>query len=1086
MKFIEEITGKQISINVHPFYTEKMLISYISRKLYSKPYFISLKGKKLHELKDTNNILNIGNLIDNIDYDNFKTIKRYVDEGYYNSEIIYTIVKEKINGMEDMQKISMLALIESELGIIISTYSYSIESLEYNNSIVENIINFDEVIKEEDIEHTEPTILSSSYEYKVPTKKTLTYIFDMINVSIDMPLLYLNGYYKIYKNSDSLIYKYSKKDVIHTYMYENDLVVPISMKLVEYELHIIFEATSEENKNIILELIDSNIDIEEISSGIVEGISECENTIKDRSFDMYYKVDVSKELFLEMLMNDELVGDHINVSEDIKTKTSNLFYKAEKGLTQGNEKIVFASVKSYITENYHIRFVPKRVDAKIFSETGGIFKINDLVFYIKIEKYNSNNLYKVTQFINNLLKYYKSEEEIYINEYNELLSNNGKNYTPYYPKKIIEKKKDYLGVMAELGIKNASTGCQPRTKHPSIVSPEELNKLIAETNNTEEELINSSKIMKLSSENNDYYLKCNQQETPYIGYVAKKNIPCCFKTPKKSVKYKKPDNYKLTTDKLLGFNKKGEIVPKIFKKLIYIYSKGTINNFHALGCSKENDRNSSFLNCMYKISVIRNLRQFNISRKSLKSTYKKNIEIVKQEMLNYTRGEILDILKDSNIYLDPKLFLRLMEHHFKINIILISDTFNDGDIVNPMHTYNYLKYKNNYPYCVVWEHIKEPEKSCELIGIDDTYVFDQNTPIYNILHNINKIHKNFVEIPFQYSEIDVESQEIDEYGKCRKLNIGVGDKIYSIFTPPLPPLPVKIDTATYGIPESEVDSFIKTTKSILITNKSDRLVISNNTIQMYILKQSPPKSILSKYTTNKKIATHLVEYFCWFYSTYIHNTGNTDIPTFIDKKINLDLSHTYTIQNNDFTNSTIIKDDKMIINSESLLRKLVYVLKLRLEREYNFIIDYYKYENSDRLFLDIQDFNKDDNEIILYGEHSVKNWISDSQKFFIKDYISTKDTHTQYIKNRHMDNKKFIMVYTKTLRESLRKSLSLYLQGPISTPLKYTIYTYISKNNIEKNIINPQGNDYNINIVKYTITDKQDNKVNIFNTLIEF
>ena len=1095
MEFYEENTNQKFEIKIYPFYTDKILKNYISKILFSKPYYISLKGKRLQDLsKDSRNeVIDLQKIIEKVDeqnyMDNFNIIKNYVEQGYFKEEIVYLLFNKYLaeNIPEEMLNNIITILNSENIDLDFTNTDYEPEDDNEDDPINDVIEAFVESDKKENYRTSEVKKISSTYLYRIPTRKSLMYIFDNIRVSKDMPLVYLNDYYKVYKNSNALKENNFKKDTICTYMYDNDEYTAIYITLYNYEMYVSFETSNDSTKESVLELIDSNIDIILISSTPeIEYIQDGENSVKDVTFELYYDVKVSKELFLEMITNEPLINRIINTREYEKTKTSNKYMKRGRDIIEGNEKSVFTYFSSSLG-NFNIIFGSKRVDKKLMAETKNIFNQNDLVLYVKIRKYNLEDQSIIINFINSILKYYTDQTDYYIDDYSEFLPD----YVPNYPKEIIETKIDYLGLMNQMGFNDASSRCS-KNKRPNVLTDNQLKELLESENKTVEQLEDASKLLKINKDNNDWYLACNDP-TLYIDYVKNYEIPCCRQNIKNKNK-KTTTEYQNIKNTILGEGKVSQFIPKNIKNIIELYDSNNIIDIsllRAIGCSDQNTRRLSFLGCIRKAT---NNKPVNIdSYKDVLKFYKNHKGIVKQEMYNYNDSEIVNMIKYD--YMDPKLFLRILEFMFKINIILVSDSFNDGDFTNPFHAYNYLKFKNDNPYCIVWEHMKDNIISCELIAMQTpsnnyTYIFNQYEDIYNILHNnINKNHKVFLDCP-KFDPNTIISQEVDDYGKCRKINLKFKNTLYSIFTDPLPPFPVNIDTTIHITPKNKLFEFIQSTGSFIINETSSKVQFVNNGTKMYAHTQEPVKSIFTTYNTNKKIATHLVEYFCWFYSKYVQDTNDTDVINFVDKKIRIDPTHTYKINNNDFENPTIINKNKFLINSELLLKKLVYVLKLRLEREEKFILDYHNYENSDRLFINIQDFNSLENEIILYGKKAFNNWTSRSKEFLFKDCILHSNKNNQYIKNPLMDNKKFLMIHTETFKDSLRKSLSLYLKRPISNPIKITIYSYINENNIEKKILNPQGNDYNVYIVKYIVTKKYKNtgkevKVPIFNTLIE-
>jgi hypothetical protein len=322
----------------------------------------------------------------------------------------------------------------------------------------------------------------------------------------------------------------------------------------------------------------------------------------------------------------------------------------------------------------------------------------------------------------------------------------------------------------------------------------------------------------------------------------------------------------------------------------------------------------------------------------------------------------------------------------------------------PHHKDGYYKTNKNYKCVFVYIHGgSESDISdypqCEIIALsnnkktnDVQCEFDYESEIaqkiiyiYNRLDNINYLDENDDD---NLNKLDLVSQYTDEFGKTRVLNFKYNDeKIVSLFLKkPISPRDLPIDNKLYRIDDNNaindiVVSYLNlqnlSQKTIKKDNKSNMtelhgklgsldvmVYFKNYTIPNVKIKDEKfslmigfnDSNYLGLFKLNKKIANYISEYFIWLYSNYIYEQQELNpllnvevvdqdlLNNFIDTKILLDDSFSYYDFEllNRFSSRTygMIKDGRLVIKSEELLKKLMYSLRIEINRNFQRVMNY--------------------------------------------------------------------------------------------------------------------------------------------------
>jgi hypothetical protein len=182
----------------------------------------------------------------------------------------------------------------------------------------------------------------------------------------------------------------------------------------------------------------------------------------------------------------------------------------------------------------------------------------------------------------------------------------------------------------------------------------------------------------------------------------------------------------ITSKKFAAADRYGTL-PVILNKMFDIFDYDEDYIYVRKGVNYSKGAKSSFLECvmegMYKETGILNStdREAFLAEKRCELATDANAAACSQEMYDYTLSEIINIIQDSSIYMEPSLFSSLLEQHFNCNIFVFSRSDNNTNINIPRHIHAYYKNKRENAKCIfIYEHKgssadKEKGTRCELI-----------------------------------------------------------------------------------------------------------------------------------------------------------------------------------------------------------------------------------------------------------------------------------------------------------------------------------------------------------------------------------
>jgi hypothetical protein len=501
-------------------------------------------------------------------------------------------------------------------------------------------------------------------------------------------------------------------------------------------------------------------------------------------------------------------------------------------------------------------------------------------------------------------------------------------------------------------------------------------------------------------------------------------------------------------------------------------------------------------------------RDIALTKERLSYAKKKIAVLCRQELYDIDIKKILELIKDPDIYFDPNLFIHILEDKFDCNIYLFTRKLIDGEMTLPRHVQSYYKNRSKKRSIYVYEHMgsgsdRQDHPQCELIVKYDTtknkdnaqysFTYEESRNIRNVYSRLRKSYALNTVINESYlplnDSVKIQSQWIDSYGKTRRINILYKDQKISLIITPIQPIKVK-ETTDRIIFLTTINTCMKLVESLKIEVLSQTVignvvkeingVLGNVNISIpikdgdiidgleekqYGLSYPEKKSsLLTQYNENKKLARYLVEYVLWIYSHYLHDNG---IVTIMDDNISqfakdffliksdYNYGHIEKIFNND---SRILIKGKIVVHNEETIKRLVYVLKLSIQRNMDSVMKYYERSVIQNYYVDITDFDPYVGQVILYGGESVEKWINENNIVYtIHDEVQIGLNTPYFFKNTLIDNNIYLAQNTQTLDKAtdiavkwVREGYNVGIYAESMTPLAFTLYSYINGTNIQK------------------------------------
>ena len=748
---------------------------------------------------------------------------------------------------------------------------------------------------------------------------------------------------------------------------------------------------------------------------------------------------------------------------------------------------------------------------------------------------------------------------IYGERYNEIVDD----YQKFIPDFGIVVEQDIKplkqGDMApEVFVSNFSRYCN-ETRQPTIVSAAKAEKHKSKGKEVmvfpRDRPTSDDAVRYLSDGVNQNFYICKNPEYPYPGLQVNNKLsnskeypflPCCFKNQQSEKvnsvfrhyylgedlesKDKKQQDL-IITDKILGNAKFGNL-PESLGKIFELLDTDTNYKYIRLGVDRSK---SSFLQAVmtgiYDVTGILELTS-QAERAERMIEIRKQMSdpgvcvAAKQSCPQMTVAEISAMVSDPEVYFDPKLFCQLLETYFQCPIYL----FNRTMIVQPNSLKGYYRTKISGNAVFIYENWgSEADNAqypqCELIvrwrvkKTDEVeYGFSPETKIAKTVKGFFRTISQFYNLSEKIvytllplpSKISIVGQEIDSYGKTRRLDVKYQKKFFTLLTDPIPPVQV-LETKD-PIIETDIDSASDiiaymggALESQTLESADNPVVVQLNTVIGNVKVSIPVKksnkfdipieygskypmsvkSSLQIFNHNKRISRYMTEYLFWAFSKYLEESKVDEITDkvlskFAAKSFTINPTHEYGDIPKFFgNNNSIMTGGRLVVHSEDMIKRMMYVLKLYSVRDLKSLREYRRRKVIRNYYDEISDFTHYPGQVILEGEDSVERWLQETDSIsIIRKTVDVGRKGPYFFSNPLVVNGKvFLAQNTTSLRSAIGISKTWYLEGYNNPYLdskrnrsQFTLFSYSGEDDISEMDVQGEKVDYSIRILGYKIS----------------
>jgi hypothetical protein len=490
----------------------------------------------------------------------------------------------------------------------------------------------------------------------------------------------------------------------------------------------------------------------------------------------------------------------------------------------------------------------------------------------------------------------------------------------------------------------------------------------------------------------------------------------------------------------------------------------------------------SFFHCLEKVMNLKYASMDLAKRKKhilnvRKNMTEENLAILKQEFYDYTENSIKKILLNENAYIDPGMWFRLAEEHYKCNIYIFetSSKFPHGAFVYPRFSEVFLACEKNpsLPYILIMKYETEGDVDwpfqCELISKFTphdkkrkvSFTFDHSdTFIKEIALQFKKSYSVDIVFPinkFEYKSIsdqdplfeNVRGQYIDSNGKLRVL---MYDENLYLMVNPLPPMNFRsipnVNPTNYPSMETVI-SFTKQRNLEIISQRilNKKIVgllvlyktflgyipfIPENNIIPNLDKFDHPVNPLNpfEYDTNsklellnrnKKIAMIMMQYTLFEYSHDPLNFSDRFVIIENYKYEGIHLINKYLTRHN----KVVYQKRKLIVNSQEMKNKLLSYLEIELLNDKPNVEKYKERLVFKDYYNKIKDYRHTPLQVLFIGLNNLREWI-DKQNYSPCEITTEfrKSVLPYFYKNYNI-SKSIIFIVQSTAQGTLEKALIL-------------------------------------------------------------
>ena len=932
-----------------------------------------------------------------------------------------------------------------------------------------------------------PEKINYAIELGESTDTTINEVFNSIVLNTEIPFAALNGYYKVLKD-------FSPEPEWAHIEHENVVFLKLRKGANTYD-----DVKFAIHNGVFTILLDTDVDKKSKDFyvttvlGVIQGskpVVTKEIPISIKGVFYIPNQSLQQYVFADLVMNDPSFGSLIIDEVGKATKDKASIY-------------AYYNNGSYLMSTILTAKIMDRFDPTMKGQSEELFPEGEEYLRIRVTSKDMDNIPDLQENIARMMALYNEKYDSVVAFYRQ--------YIPNFPE--ARKKRKELEKPKKAGKKppGEAKRCQ---HHPIIIK--------------ESEIGNYSDIMRYpqdgKSKSQIYTCDIPQRGAfKYVGLQLRKHTnefaPCCFQVDqkvKKSSNYKKYLNYietgeleiseetskqqrVITTRKFLSSGTFGIIYYPILEKFLKI-SRNDIDYFR-MGVNRSK---MSLLNCV--MEVFRSSKESAITLDDVRNKMREIasntalLSVARQQNPGKTPKQIKkDLLSD--IYIDPRLYTRILEETFGCSIFV----FSDAGLITPHYLKNFLSYNQRYDKVVLLiEHMGAERDAATYPQCEIIVYRVGNKPAEYFFNNGHKVSMNlkdlFSDMTKSYADgsrveprvLDIKpvGQNIDGYGKAFSflINHKKGRVIMYSATPCAPlPVPEEIHE-TYTLTAEEVIQDFPSAQYVVRKgeNKSICMLIKiENTYYIPIIPvENPVNPIITTsrealvlisnvsglfhYNLYKKLARYLTEYMFFAFSDYIH-TNSLDVS---DRSLDRFVKESVVISDKDYggigknfnKSGSILNAGKITIPSEEILRRLIYVLRLEFDRNVDMIQNYYKRVNIEAYISDISDFTIYVGQSILYGEQALVKYIDELKILYRFNYdVGFNGDKPFFYRNPLLGDSMYLAQNTKNLNEAMSvcynwKKNEVNTQNPAhkSNP---TIYSYLSNGDVEEVI---PGDDCNV------------------------
>nr|UPA43724.1 145R [Iridovirus CN01]UPA43885.1 145R [Iridovirus CN01] len=488
----------------------------------------------------------------------------------------------------------------------------------------------------------------------------------------------------------------------------------------------------------------------------------------------------------------------------------------------------------------------------------------------------------------------------------------------------------------------------------------------------------------------------------------------------------------------------------------------------------------------------------------------------KQEFYNLSLDKILSRLKNSYLNSD---FIHVLEQFFDCNIFL----FNEQTLVIPNYIHSHFKMKPTRHVIFVYQHETgvsidgEKEVQTELIVKTNTpetkllknmeTAFLPNNPIvhnvWQVYRNLNKTYNENKLMPeISIYRLNVESQIVDVYGKCRAVNMNFGGSGLTMVTEPIAPYMARRAVSIYRAPISLIKKFAIEKKVVLVhqyvnQNKTvteiDGLMSDGNLHVTFLTNDKNPmegipisqqdedryydifqntNKILDKFDENKKLSKIIYQYSLYVLSKFIHenkieNLTDSHLDKFVKNFITVKPNHTFDTKNISTIfspSSQFLQNGKIITTSVEMSKRLAFMLRLYRDNNFNSLLNY----KNQRFILDfydeVSDFDEHPQQFIFEGREAIEG--------LNKSYKINNNKITNEVKPNHPDPYFFHNENISSAQNYLAQNINETIEGKTFLQTAGLLVKFWHRNGFNvyesKDIFESYENDVdNVNVFSY-------------------